>query len=110
MYHELYTDDFFIYQLYGRDQPNKEDMMKHALRKKELCESVMSVMDKIIPGRFRLRGMFLSEMYGILFYLAKSAWDNREIDRDECLNRLDIAKKVLEESITVNFFYKFGFL
>ena len=83
--------------------------MKHALRKKELCESVMSVMDKIIPGRFRLRGMFLSEMYGILFYLAKSAWDNREIDRDECLNRLDIAKKVLEESITVNFFH-FGVL
>ena len=87
--------------MYGRDQPNKEDMMKHALRKKELCESVMNVMDKIIPGRFRLRGMFLSEMYGILFFLARTAHDKGEIDSEECLNRLEIAKKVLEESITV---------
>ena len=45
-----------FFQLYGRDQPSKEDMLSHALRKKELCESVISVMDRVIPGRFRMRG------------------------------------------------------
>ena len=76
-------------------------MMKHALRKKELCESVMNVMDKIIPGRFRLRGMFLSEMYGILLFLAKRAYENGDIDREEFITRLEGAKEVLEESIEV---------
>ena len=94
--------------------------MSHALRKKELCESVISVMDLVIPGRFRMRGkilvlpfeedfkidfsflgMFLSEMYGILFFLAKKAFENGDIDRRQFLNRLENAKLVLEESMEV---------
>ena len=90
-----------LFQLYGRDQPSKEEMMSHALRKKELCESVINVMDKIIPGRFRLRGMFLSEMYGILFFLAKRAYENGDIDRHQFLNKLQHAKIVLDESMEV---------
>ena len=77
--------------------------MAHALRKKELCESVIDVMDKIIPGRFRLRGMFLSEMYGILYFLAKRAYDAGDIDRPQFLKRLQKAKDILTESIEVFF-------
>jgi hypothetical protein len=88
--------------LYGKDQPSKDDMMEHALRKKELCEAVISVMDKIIPGRFRLRGMFMSEMYGILYFLAKRAYEGADIDRHEFLRRLEIARDILEESIEVS--------
>ena len=95
-----------LFQLYGRDQPSKEEMMSHALRKKELCESVINVMDKIIPGRFRLRGMFLSEMYGILFFLAKRAYENGDIDRHQFLNKLQHAKIVLDESMEVNKIFK----
>ena len=76
-------------------------MIKHALRKKELCESVIEVLDKVIPGRFRMRGMFLSEMYGILFFLAKRAYENGEIDQRNFLNKLEDAKDVLEESMEV---------
>ena len=75
--------------------------MKHALRKKELCESVVSVMDQITPGRFRLRGMFLSEMYGILFFLAKRAYENGSIDCREFRTRLELARDVLDESSEV---------
>lgn len=75
--------------------------MRHALRKKELCESVLTVMDKIIPGRFRLRGMFLSEMYGILFFLAKRAFENGSIDSQEFRTRLEEARDVLDESSEV---------
>ena len=74
-------------------------MIKHALRKKELCESVIEVLDKVIPGRFRMRGMFLSEMYGILFFLAKRAYQNGEINQRNFLNKLEDAKDVLEESM-----------
>ena len=76
-------------------------MIKHALRKKELCESVIEVLDKVIPGRFRMRGMFLSEMYGILFFLAKRAYENGDIDQRNFLKRLEDAKDVLEESMEV---------
>ena len=93
--------NWIFLQLYGRDQPSKEEMMAHALRKKELCESVIDVMDKIIPGRFRLRGMFLSEIYGILFFLAKRAYDLGDIDRPQYLQRLQKAKEILKESIEV---------
>ena len=93
--------NWIFLQLYGRDQPSKEEMMAHALRKKELCESVIDVMDKIIPGRFRLRGMFLSEIYGILFFLAKRAYDLGDIDRPQYLQRLQKAKEILQESIEV---------
>ena len=93
--------NWIFLQLYGRDQPSKEEMMAHALRKKELCESVIDVMDKIIPGRFRLRGMFLSEIYGILFFLAKRAYDLGDIDRPQYLQWLQKAKEILKESIEV---------
>ena len=45
--------------------------------------------------------MFLSEMYGILFFLAKKAFENGDIDRRQFLNRLENAKLVLEESMEV---------
>ena len=40
-------------------------------------------------------------MYGILFFLAKKAFENGDIDRRQFLNRLENAKLVLEESMEV---------
>jgi len=59
-------------------------------------------MDKVIPGRFRLRGMFLSEMYGILLFLGKKAYESGDIEREEFITRLQLARLVLEESIEVH--------
>ena len=83
-------------------------MLKHAERKKELCESVINVMNKIIPGKFRMRGMFLSEMYGIHLYLAKRSYQSQEIDVHEYLTRLKVAKNILEESLEVSLVKSMG--
>ena len=41
----------------------------------------------LTPGKVRMRGMFLSEMYGIIVYLAKYSFGKGTIGIDEYLER-----------------------
>ena len=41
----------------------------------------------LTPGKVRMRGMFLSEMYGIIVYLAKYSFGKGKIGMDEYLER-----------------------
>ena len=79
--------------------------MAQALRKKDLCESVISVMDRITPGRFRLRGMFLSELYGINLFLSKKSFDAGEMNRKEFIEKLDFARDILDEATEVSIIF-----
>merc|ERR1712150_6977 len=54
-----------------------------------------------IPGRTRMRGMFLFEMQGTIAYLAKHSFDIGEIGKDEYLKRLRTASIFLEEAIEI---------
>ncbi len=78
-------------------------MMAEALRKKDLCESVISIMDKITPGRFRLRGMFLSELYGIILFLSKKSYDAGDLTQQEFIEKLEYARDILDEATEVYF-------
>ena len=62
-------------------------MVLEAKRKLALCEKVLNVISILIPGKVRMRGMFLSEMYGIVVYLAKIAFDDAEIGVEEYMIR-----------------------
>ena len=62
-------------------------MMSEAHRKLALCKKVLDIIGVLTPGKVRMRGMFLSETYGIITYLARHAFNAGEITSDEYLSR-----------------------
>ena len=62
-------------------------MVSEAKRKLALCEKVLGIIHLLTPGQVRMRGMFLSEMYGIVVYLAKHDFDHGEIGVDEFMSK-----------------------
>lgn len=61
--------------------------VSEAERKLNLCRKVLAVIGILTPGKVRMRGMFLSEMYGIIVYLAKYSFGKGKIGIDEYLER-----------------------
>ena len=61
--------------------------VSEAERKLFLCRKVLAVIGILTPGKVRMRGMFLSEMYGIIVYLAKYSFGKGTIGIDEYLER-----------------------
>lgn len=62
-------------------------MVLEAQRKLTLCEKVLDIIGILTPGKVRMRGMFLSEMYGIIVFIAKNAYGDAKIGTDEYLRR-----------------------
>ena len=62
-------------------------MTFEAHRKLSLCEKVLDIIGILTPGKVRMRGMFLSEMYGTIVYIAKNAYQDASIGTDEYLRR-----------------------
>ena len=65
----------------------KAEMIVEANRKLDLCNKVLNILGILTPGKVRMRGMFLSEMYGIIVFLGRYAFQNGEIGADEYLKR-----------------------
>ena len=65
----------------------KAEMIVEANRKLDLCNKVLNILGILTPGKVRMRGMFLSEMYGIIVFLGRYAFKNGEIGADEYLTR-----------------------
>ena len=58
-----------------------------AERKLTLIKKLLGIIGILIPGRTRMRGMFLFEMQGTIAYLAKHSFDIGEIGKDEYLKK-----------------------
>merc|ERR1712223_257112 len=80
---------------------SKDEMMSEAHRKLALCKKVLDLIGVLTPGKVRMRGMFLSETYGIITYLARHAFNAGEITSDEYLSRLRSCSVFLEEAIEI---------
>ena len=76
-----------LYLLCSMDNNTVHIMVLEAKRKLALCEKVLNVISILTPGQVRMRGMFLSEMYGIVVYLGKRAFDDAEIGVEEYMLR-----------------------
>ena len=59
---------------------------------------MFSVMDKVIPGLFRMRGMFLVEKYTASLFLLRSKLESKQISKSTFVRKLAGFRSSLEEA------------
>lgn len=101
--HNIILDmKFTLVNLYGRERLEDDQLLIEARRKRQLCTEVIDVMDLVIPGRFRLRGMFLFELYVVSLYLLKRKENEGKFgSEEEARLKMEELKEVIEESIEI---------
>ena len=95
--HNMCVDVYFnMVPLFGHN--SHETLLEEAERKLELVEKVLSVMDKVIPGLFRMRGMFLVERYTANLFLLRSKLESKQISKSTFVRKLAGFRSSLEEA------------
>ena len=96
-HHNMCVDVYFnMIPLFGHS--SRETLIEEAERKLELVEKVFSVMDKVIPGLFRMRGMFLVERYTAHLFLLRSKLESKQISKSTFVRKLAGFRSSLEEA------------
>ena len=92
---------FNLVPLYGiRGDPTK-DLVSEASRKEELCEILLSTMDRIIPGGFRMRGMLLVEHHVSKMFLLRNQLESNVITKAQYMKKLASLRAPLAEAVTI---------
>ena len=102
--HSIATDvKFSLVQLYGRARlADEAAMIREGKRKRQLCNEVLDLMAEITPGKFRLRGMFLCELYVVSMYLLRQeASSGRKKMSAISPDKLKQLRPLLTESIEI---------
>ena len=95
--HNMCVDVYFnMIPLFGHS--SNEHLVQEAERKLELVEKVFSVMDSVIPGLFRMRGMFLVERYTVNLFLLRSKLESKQISKSTFVRKLAGFRASLEEA------------
>lgn len=104
--HNLILDlKFSLCQLYGHAKlAEPQAMINEARSKKRLCLEILHLMDAIVPGKFRLRGMFLLELYVVSLFLLRAQDedpDQGKMDKTRFQRSLEELRGILQESIEI---------
>ena len=79
----------------------KTDLIAEAEKKLGFVENIIEVMNKVIPGMFRMRGMFLAELYTTKLFLLRSKLESKEISKSVFVRRLAGFRTILVEAKTI---------
>ena len=74
------------------------DLQQQAELKLDLVEKIIQTMDAVTPGLFRMRGMFLAELYTTKLFLLRSKLESGQISKSVFVRRLAGFRSILEES------------
>ena len=97
-HHNMCVDVYYnMVPLFGHSGGN-ENLIEEAESKLEMVEKCLSIMDKVIPGLFRMRGMFLVEKYTVNLFLLRSKLESKEISKSTFVRKVAGLRKVLEEA------------
>lgn len=73
-------------------------LLQEAEYKLELVDTVLGVMDRVLPGLFRMRGMFLVERYSTQLFLLRSKLESKEISKSTFVRKIAGFRSTLEEA------------
>ena len=59
---------------------------------------MLGVMDRVLPGLFRMRGMFLVERYSTQLFLLRSKLESKEISKSTFVRKIAGFRSTLEEA------------
>jgi len=98
--HNMCVDvQFNLVPLLGMNRGS--DLIAEAEKKLELVKNIIELMDKVIPGMFRMRGMFLAELYTTNLFLLRSKLESKEISKSTFVRRLAGFRTTLIEAKTI---------
>ncbi len=101
-HHACVDIKFSLAQLYGRARASDVRLIHEGRRKQMICIEILEVMSRVCPGMFRLRGMFLFELYVVsLFLLKKDAEEGEGSDLRLRLARLEGLRRDLVEAVEI---------
>ena len=103
-HHNMCVDVYFnMVPLIGQNTTGSanENLIAEAEYKQDLVEKVLGVMDKVLPGLFRMRGMFLVEKYSVNLFLLRSKMETKEISKSTFVRRLAGFRKTLEDAALI---------
>ena len=98
--HNMCVDVYYnMVPLFGKS--GGENLIVEAQEKLELVERVLGIMDKVIPGLFRMRGMFLVEKYTVSLFLLRSKLESKGISKSTFVRKLAGFRSILDEAKTI---------
>jgi len=90
---------FNLIPLYGT--PNSGDKEAQAEEKERLCGIVLTTINLVIPGMFRIRGMLLVELYTTRLFLLRRSLESGKITKPVFVRKLCNERHLLVESQTI---------
>ncbi|XP_011560447.3 SET domain-containing protein SmydA-8 [Plutella xylostella] len=87
-------------QLYGRVEGYEIDELPDLVleRKADFCRLMLRVLDVLIPGESRMRGMVLYELHAPIMFIARNEFSAGTITQEKLKERLQEPIKCLEEA------------
>ena len=100
--HNLCIDVMFnLVPLYGIRGDGTKDLVSEAARKEELCDGLLSTMNRVIPGGFRMRGMLLVEHHISKLFLLRHRLECNEITKPQYNKKLASLRAPLAEAVVI---------
>ena len=100
--HNLCMDVMFnLAPLYGVRGSKAEDLVSEAEKKEKMCGALLSSMEKVIPGGFRMRGMLLVERHTSKLFLLRTQLETKQCSKSSFVRNVASLRAPLAEAVKI---------
>ena len=100
--HNLCMDVMFnLTPLYGVRGGKAEDLVAEAEKKEKMCSALLSTMEQVIPGGFRMRGMLLVELHTTKLFLLRTKLETKQSSKSQFVRNVASLRAPLVEAVKI---------
>lgn len=100
--HNLCMDVMFnLAPLYGVRGSKAEDLVSEAEKKEKMCGALLSTMEQVIPGGFRMRGMLLVERHTTKLFLLRTQLETKQCSKSTFVRNVASLRAPLAEAVKI---------